>query len=64
MTWQVGGVHVCFAEGIKQCTKQVLNKHILQTEAKGRKAQREQELDAAKYKDVCGALSDECVTLT
>ena len=45
----VGGVNVCFAEGIKQCTKRVLNAHVLHAESvKGAKAayrsQREQEV--------------------
>ena len=30
----VGGVHVCFAEGIKLCTKHALNSHVLQAESK------------------------------
>ena len=46
--------------------RQVLNSHVILAEAKagvkaGYRSQREQELDAAKYKDVCATLTEEYV---
>ena len=59
-------MQVCFAESIKLCTKRVLNSHIMQVESRAGakvayRSQRELELDAAKYKDVCSTLAEENV---
>jgi hypothetical protein len=60
-----GSVNLCFAEGIKLCTKRVINAHILQAELGNRtglaRSQREQELDRGKYKEVCASLSGDYV---